>query len=286
MQYDNSSYWKNLHIEFGSNLKAVGISSLSLEYNRLKYLSESRSLQDVLVNINDDLIQYKEIHILDIGAGIGFWSEFLYSFFNNREHLTKITALDISKEALEFIKQKNPYFSTYECDLKTVNPDLFNQEYNVVSVAYCFHHLIALKDYSNAVRFAARSVKKGGYFIIMDPILSKKFSRFYSSDYTTFSAHSLPRALYILDNIMIEEGFDRIEIRNATSFILGGNMESSTKLGFNIQRKFWNLGYLYLFRNEKIVKFLASFLLWCDKKLKRGKYSNSSIIVLYKKQAL
>ena len=286
MQYDNSSYWKNLHIEFGSNLKAVGISSLSLEYNKLKYLSESRSLLDILVKITDDLSQSKELNILDIGAGIGFWSEFLYSFFNNREILTKITALDISKEALEFIKQKKPFFSTYECDLKTVNPDLFNQEYNLVFVAYCFHHLISLKDYSNALRFAARSVIQGGYLIIMDPILSKKYSRFYSTDYTTFNAHSLPRSLYILDNIMIEEGFSRIEIKNATSFILGGNMESSTKLGFNIQRKIWNFGYLFLFRYEKIVSLLASFLLWCDRKLKKVKYSNSSIIVLYKKQAL
>jgi|CZKP01.1.fsa_nt_gi SAM-dependent methyltransferase len=286
MQYDNSSYWKNLHIEFGSNLKAVGISSLSLEYNKLKYLSESESLLDVLIKTHEDPDLSNEINILDVGAGIGFWTEFLYSFFHNQENLTKISALDISEEALKFIKQKMPFCSTYECDLKTVHPDLFKKEYDLVTVAYCFHHLISLKHYTNAVRFAARSVKECGYFIIMDPVLSKEYSRFYGTDYTTFNAHSLPRSLYILDNIMIEEGFKRIEIRNATSFILGGNMESSTKPGFNIQRKIWNLGYLYLFRHDKIVRQLASFLLWCDRKLKRGKYSNSSVIVTYKKQTV
>jgi 2-polyprenyl-3-methyl-5-hydroxy-6-metoxy-1,4-benzoquinol methylase len=284
MQYDNSSYWKKLHIEIGNNLKAVGISSLTLEYNKLKYLSESRSLMDVLDKIYVDRIQTEAINILDIGAGIGFWTELLYSFFANRNQLVKITALDISKEALNYIKEKRPHYSIYECDLKTVKTDLFNQEYNLVTAAYCFHHLISLKHYSNAVQFAAKSVMKGGYLIIIDPILSKQFSRFYSSDFTTTSTHSLPRSLYILDNLMIDEGFERINIRNASSFILGGNMESFTKFGFNIQRKFWNLGYLFLYRHDKIVKFLEPFLLWLDSILKSGKYSNSSIIVIYKKQ--
>lgn len=284
MQYDNTSYWKEMHKELKGSLQAVGISALSQEYNKLKYLSESNSLYSILEKIKSNFVKTESVNILDIGAGIGYWSNLIFKFYETEKKNPSVTALDISKDALDSINQNFPNIKTIQIDLKEVELDLVKDKFDLVTSFYCFHHIVSLKDYSNAIKFAGRSVKKDGYLIIGDPILSKPYSKFYNVDFPTFKIHSFPRPLYLIDDILMDEGFERIEQKNAVSFLLNGNVESRSKLGYFIQRKLWNLGYYYFYRSNKFVKLFSPLIKFIDETFKKGKASNSSVFILYKKK--
>ncbi|MGE5431214.1 MAG: class I SAM-dependent methyltransferase [Syntrophomonadaceae bacterium] len=283
MKYDNTAHWKNLHLKYGDSLKTVGISGLSEAYNQLKYSSESESLVKILDELKSDLLSKEKLSVLDIGAGIGFWSALIHSYFQQHNKNSEINSLDISESALEIIKSKNPGFKTIAADLKTIDVNSRAECFDFVVACYCFHHLTGLLDYLNAVKFAARSVKPGGYLAIMDPILSKPFSKFYSVDYPTYSGHSLPRPLYLIDGLLLESGFRRIKLSNALSYLLAANVESNSRWGYFVQNKIWKFFYYLIYKNDGLTKALSGLVKSFDSSLKTSKYSNGTVTAVYQK---
>jgi SAM-dependent methyltransferase len=283
MKYDNTAHWKNLHLKYGNSLQTVGISGLSETYNKLKYGSESESLLKILDSLQDELKKKEKICILDIGAGIGFWSELLYSYFQEHNRAPEVTSLDISESALEIIKSKNPNFHTIAADLKTIDSQCYPESFDFVIACYCFHHLTGLLDYINAVKFASQSVKSGGFLVITDPILRKPFSKFYEVDFANYSGHSFPRPLYLIDGILLESGFRRIKVENALSYFLGANVESKSRLGYFIQNKIWKFFYYLIYKNDKLTRWVSGPAKMVDKSLKNSKYSNGTVTVVYQK---
>lgn len=283
MKYDNTAHWRNLHLKYGDSLKSVGISGLSETYNQLKYSSESESLVKILDKLKASLLNKEKLSVLDIGAGIGFWSELINSYFQQHDKISEITSLDISQSALEIIKSKNPAFKTVAADLKTIDTESSAECFDFVIACYCFHHLTGLLDYLNAVKFGARSVKPGGYLVIMDPILSKPFSKFYSVDYSTYSGHSFPRPLYLIDGLLLESGFKRIEIDNALSYILAANVESNSRWGYFVQNKIWKFFYYLIYKNDGLTRAIRGLIKSVDAMLKNSKYSNGTVTAVYQK---
>jgi 2-polyprenyl-3-methyl-5-hydroxy-6-metoxy-1,4-benzoquinol methylase len=264
-------------------LKAVGISSLCDEYNVIKYASESETMKKTLDELVFPSLSQKEVAILDVGAGIGVWSHLFFEYFLERKIVPHIKAVDISRDALEEIKKKNPAIDVKQIDLKNIDIDIYANQYDCVVAVCCLHHIVDLQSYLNAIRFVAHSVKRGGYLLIEDPILRKPYSKFYNTDFVHYTGHSFPRPSYIIDDVLLTEGFQRIAINNSLSFLLSGNMESFTKVGFILQRKIWNLGYYLLYKSNTIVKAIGPLVRWIDRKLKKTKYANGTILIVYKK---
>lgn len=283
MKYDNTLYWIEMHKKYKESLKGVGISILSERYNIMKYSSEADTITRIMDLIKTEISRENEISVLDIGAGTGYWTQLFYNFISGMGNKPNVFALDISDDALKIIKQKNPDINTIQSDLKTIDVNQFKESFDIVSALYCFHHIISLQDYLKALKFAGKSVKKGGFLLIGDPILSKPYSKFYQTDYYTYEGHSLPRPSYIIDNILIDEGFERIAVRNLVSFVLGGNTESFSKIGFFLQRKIWNFGFFILYRSNTLLRIFQPFVRIIDSFIKKTKYSNGSIIIFYRK---
>lgn len=284
MKYDNTSYWIEMHKKYKDSLKGVGISLLSDKYNDMKYSSESDTMLKVLDSIKSEIESRVEVSVLDVGAGNGFWTQLIHGYLSKMSLKLRVFALDISEDALEVIKHKIPEVNIVQADLKTIDINRFGEIFDIVSAIYCLHHIISLQDYVNSIKFVGKSVKRGGFLLIGDPILRKSFSKFYQTDFYTYEGHSFPRPLYIIDSILIDEGFERIAIQNFTSFLLGANMESSSKIGFYIQRKIWNVGFFIFFRSNSLSKFFNPCVKFFDSLLKKTKVSNSSILVLYRRR--
>lgn len=283
MPYDNETYWTSLHKQFPGSLRAVGHPSLSEALNWLKYQSEAAALLTQIRSIDYAFRQggQKSISILDLGAGIGHWSNWLWEMFRQRGYEVSSTALDISEEALSVLHERNPYIETIRADLTIINPDSFHQRYNLVMSVYCLHHLVNLKGFLNGLQSAARSVAPGGYLILMDPILTMPFSQFDVIDFPTYQGNGIVRHWHIIQDILAEEGLRVQSIQPAISFLLNGNIEAPNRAVYALTGWLWRNLCAHFYRSERGVNRCARLLSCLDEALKRRRWGFSSSICVF-----
>jgi len=283
MPYNNPQYWTNIHNSYRGKLRAVGHPFLSENLNRLKYESEGSSLFHALSKVADDFEQ-EGIHrfsFLDVGAGTGYWSGFVIDGFS-RDFIITATALDISVEALNSLNEQFPDIKTVNEDLAKIAPDKFLESYDLVFSCYCLHHLVNHNDFVNALRFTGNSVKKGGFLLIMDPMLKMPYSKYDTLDFNSFRGNGIPRHLYVIDDILGTIGLQRRLIRPAVSFILNENIEAPGPIAYFLMTAMWKV-LCKFYRSERLVQIFGGILKYADRILKRFSLSFSSSICLYQK---
>jgi SAM-dependent methyltransferase len=281
-KYDNKSYWQDLHSEYSGQLRAVGFPWLSETFNELKYKSEAETTIAALSSIGSVFKGKDSIAILDIGAGIGYWTALFDAFFKEHGFKTELTALDISETALNTVRSRHPDCRTIHEDLTTIDTRSQQARYDIVFSFYCLHHLVNFAGFLNGLQFAARSVKPGGYLLIMDPILSKPFSKYHEIDYLAWKDNGIPRPRSIIDDVLQKEGFERTSFSPAVSFILNGNIEAKGSLSFRFHRMLW-VALCYVYRSSVLTKLLAKNLLFCDRALKKMNRAYSSSFLVCKR---
>ncbi len=279
--YDNTRYWTKIHEKHSGKFKSVGWHGLSESYNKLSYQSKKESVIHILKKLEKELPD-NNISILDIGAGWGYWSDFLYNYFHNKSCNAKITAFDISQNALDIIKKNNPKILTECADLKKIDIKKHEQKFDLVVAFNCLHHLTRIEQYQRALQFCASSVKKNGFFILMDPMLEKPYSRFDVIDFKTYTGHGIDRHLYITDDILFNQGMNRIIKNNAVSFVFSGNIEGYTYTDYHVIRFFYQLLRRFVYKYEWVTNITG----WKWKILNRffkRTYSCGTKIVAYRK---
>jgi SAM-dependent methyltransferase len=286
VKYNNTTYWTEIHKKYEGKLRAVGHPRLSEHLNQLKYESETRTFLPCLQEIG---LKFKGVggealSLLDVGAGTGYWSGVAHSVFVELGFYVNVTALDISEDTLEVIRKRSPHVRTICVDLKTINPDRFVHAFDVVLSCYCLHHLVNLDDFLNALRFASRSVKIGGFLMIMDPILTMPFSRFDVIHFSSYNGNGIPRHLYLLEDILGKEVFRREAVRSAVSFLLNGNIQGYGPISYHLADMLWR-GLGILDKANFSVPLLSRVLLHLDKTLKRWGLAFSSSVCVYRKSA-
>ncbi len=283
MTYDNSSYWLALHQASPGSLKTVGHPWLSEALNELKYQSEAATLFDFLQSHQAWIRKEVSPTILDLGAGTGFWSEAVHSWFCQHGAQPIVTVLDISEHALRDIKARHPEFDAIHADLKTVDPSLCDGRFGFVLSFYCLHHLPRISDFLNALRFAARSVGPGGVLLIMDPVLSQPYSAFHTIQFSSHEGNGMPRPLGLIDDVSENEGLHRVAFKPAVSFILNGSIEAHSRIGFALTTRLWEL-LQRVYRSEKATRTVGRLLQRTDHILKRKGLGYSSSLLVYRRK--
>ena len=283
MPYNNPQYWTNLHNSYKGELRAVGHPFLSENLNLLKYESEGNSMSQVLSKVANVFGQkgIREFSFLDVGAGTGYWTGFVFDGFS-RSFMANATALDISAEALDILSEQFPDVKLVKEDLTKIETDKFLESYDLVFSCYCLHHLVNLDDFVNALRFVGNSVKKGGFLLIMDPILTMPYSKYDTIDFDSFHGNGIPRHLYMIDDILSKVGLQRQVKQPAASFILNENVEARGSIVYFLMTVMWKI-LCKFYRSERFVQIFGGILKQVDKKLKRLSLSFSSSICLYQK---
>jgi SAM-dependent methyltransferase len=281
--FDDPSYWRALHQAHPGSLKAVGHPWLSEALNRLKYGSEAGALLQFLDSQRAPLTANAPLHVLDVGAGTGFWSEMLQSWCREQGVTTQLSALDLSEEALSLIKARHPEIETIQADLSSVDRDRCRDRFHVVLSCYCLHHLPKAADFLNGLQFAARSVAPGGFLVLMDPILSQRYSPFHPDAVAGPERNGMPRRLSVIDDATEPEGLGRIVFTPAVSFILNGSIEGRSRLGYALTNRLW-CEVQRLYRSERVTWALSGALTRTDAFLKRHGLTYSSSLAVYRKK--
>lgn len=282
--YDNRIYWQDLHSKHSGELRAVGHPFLSEELNQLKYRSETDT---VLFCLGDTLREFErmgrtELSIMDVGAGTGYWSGLIQEFCAEQGFSVSLKAVDLSKDALDNIRKRYKNIDTLCVDIKSIHPELFNQSYDLVIAFYCLHHLVNLNHFLNGLQFSGNSVKSRGYLIIMDPVLSMAFSPFNTIDFPSYKGNGIPRHLYLIDDVLCQQGLIRQNVLPAVSFLLNGPIEGRGRLGYSLASKIW-VRMFTVYRSGRWVRSLSGVLARVDRLLKRKEASFSSSVCVYRK---
>lgn len=285
LKYENSVYWTNLYREYGGALKATGHPLLSEKLNELKYKSESRTFLESLKDIGENFLQSgkSKLSIQDVGAGFGYWTRLAQRHFGEQGFQVDMTALDISREALDILQKDIPSVKLVQRDLKKIDPELFIGRFDLVFCCYCLHHLINVEDFLNALHFVSNSVKPGGFLIIMDPVLTLPFSKFDAFDFFCFKGNGIPRHVYFLEDILYKKGFRRERIKPAVSFVLNGNIESFGLLTYVLANTVWKILCKSVYQSESLVRALSGPLFALDGALKTMKVAFSSSVCVYRR---
>lgn len=284
MFYDNRSYWTSLHENLKGELKAVGHPFLSESLNQLKYESEAETVLIELKQVVDAFkqVQRNKLSVLDVGAGYGYWTGLVYDLFSKNGFEVSASALDVSAEALDVMRERLPYVNPLRADLRMIAPDESEAAYDFVFSCYCLHHLTRADDFLNALQFVGRSVSKGGFLLIMDPVLSKPFSKADTLDFQSFHGNGIPRHLYFLDDLLAELGLKRCLVLPAVSFVLNENIEAPDRLSYAVMMAMWKL-LCRLDRIEGFTQRTAGAFRSIDQFLKRHGLAFSSSVCLYQK---
>lgn len=284
MSYDNQSYWLRLHEKFKGGFKAVGHPFLSESLNQLKYESEAETFLSGLGTIIAALRQTgrTNLSVLDVGAGYGYWTAIAYELLSHNGFKVTVSALDISTEALNVLKERLPYVNPIHADLKAIAPDSQKEAYDLVSACYCLHHLTRTCDFLNALQFTAQSVKKNGFLLLMDPILSMPFSRADAHEFRTYRGNGVPRHLYLIDDVLARYGLSRCLRLPAVSFLLNENIEAPGRLSYDVMMFMWKV-ICRLDRIEGFARTTAGMLRAVDSFLKRSGLAASSSVCIYQK---
>jgi SAM-dependent methyltransferase len=252
--------------------------------NQLKYESEAESVALALKKISEELWRANriELSVLDVGAGYGYWSALVCDLLSRNKFTVHASALDMSSEALDVIRDRLPQVNCINADLRVIAPDQSAQAYDLVFSCYCLHHLTRASDFLNALQFVGQSVTKGGFLLIMDPILTRPFSKADTLDFQSFRGNGIPRHLYYIDDNLAELGLRRCLVLPAVSFILNENIESSDRLSFYAMMSIWKL-LCRLDRIENLTRSTAGIFRSLDSALKRQGLAFSSSVCVYQK---
>ena len=282
IHYDNSSYWKDIHKEYSGTLRAVGWPTLCEEINRLKYESEA----DTFVSTLEGMRLKSVANILEVGVGVGFWTSLQKDFFSSKGCEPKITVLDISKDALDLVQSKFPGLSTLEADLKTVPLDCCVGQFDLVTAIMVILHLTDVESYLRALKFCARSVVADGHFLVYEPFLFRNYSPYSSQAFNSFDQNSTPRPLIMIDNVLHNEGFDRVALNPGASWLLNSPIQADTSIGFGFRKFIWNNLIRFAYRSDTVTSFFAPLLVAVDRRLKSGSNALSGSFALYRRRPL
>ena len=262
-----------MHSNYQGSLKAVGQTGLSLAYNDAKYRSESATFINLV-----SAISFQPRTILELGVGTGFWTQQMFDLWG---HSIKVTGIDISSLAIEDLRNRFPEVRGIVGNLGTMSADLFASEFDCVTVIMVFLHITDESQFLNALRLAARSVKKGGTLVIYEPMLSRNASPFRNPGYG--SAHNTLRERMTFDSRLKIEGFRCIKEIDGSTWLLNSPIEADSMFFYGLMNAVWIFLSSSVYKLNWFMKVLTPTLLKIDMFCKKKMLGRSGTFTLYQK---
>ena len=159
-EFDYNSYW-NMRLNNKFDIEGVGYIGLGKIYN--KYLYNIRF--DILKHIvNKSFISLKNKDILELGPGIGIFTDYFF-----KSNVGKYRGIDIAKKSIVELSKKYKEFNFIHGDIS--NPDNFgDSKYDLIFAADVLLHQTNEKKYNATIKNIYSSLKDNGIVILFDPI--------------------------------------------------------------------------------------------------------------------
>jgi SAM-dependent methyltransferase len=225
-QYRPEHYWNQL---CGQEMKLseVGWPQWTEAYNTYRYKLSLEQISRVL-----DTLNIEPQKILEVGCGIGFWTRFLSSRFQNSDYI----GVDISKKAIENLQRQyegNPRVRFQCSDIST--PPHFPYKYDLIICLEVLLHIVDNDLWKKAIHHMSQSLSPGGYILISDPLNIHGEPPPYK-----LGDHDRVRKLEDFKHCLSEEGLEIVKIYPRT-FFLDANCDFSSTWTRNLWNRFFRV---------------------------------------------
>jgi SAM-dependent methyltransferase len=191
--YKPKKFWNEL-LSSSFDLRGVGHFRLSNEENLKMYEVKKRIISSVM-----DAHRLKitgETNIIEIGCGVGYWTEFLKSL-----GAKKYTGNDIADVSVKNLRQIYPEYDFIHGDISEIS--LSESSYDLAFMIDVTQHIIDDDRFNKALKNVWASLRHGAYFLVTvwDP--SKNV---YLANKLRINRIEKPRAVKWYKNIIRDEG--------------------------------------------------------------------------------
>ncbi|MEZ5046873.1 MAG: class I SAM-dependent methyltransferase [Chitinophagaceae bacterium] len=274
LTYQNKTYWNDL-VGNEMSLREVGWPEWTEAYNYYRYKLTSHLTEKAF----DKYIQAPK-RILEIGCGVGFWSNLITKKYPDAQY----TGVDISASTIQKLKQKftspNIQFinTDFGVDFKNLPPEVTSQKYDLI---VCFEVLLHIVDdtaWQHAVSNFNNLLSENGVAIISEP-----FFMFDKPPVYKDTMNCKVRRFEDYKDIIESNKKSILEIQ-ARTFLLDNNFDFKHKLS----RKAWNFFRIFYFKllmikNETLGKLLGKIAYAFDLFfVKKSKYGNTCRLLVIK----
>jgi 2-polyprenyl-3-methyl-5-hydroxy-6-metoxy-1,4-benzoquinol methylase len=154
--YKPKTFWNDL-LSNSFDLKGVGHYRLSNEENLKMYEKKKSILEEQMQHLGIEIST--QTKILEIGAGVGYWTEFLKS-----KGAADYTGNDIAEISVNRLKEKYPEYNFIHGDISEIN--LPKNNYDLAIMIDVTQHITDDDKFSSAMEKLWESLKQNSYLII------------------------------------------------------------------------------------------------------------------------
>ncbi|MDP3940671.1 MAG: class I SAM-dependent methyltransferase [bacterium] len=187
-KFDYKKYWIDRLELTGEKLTGVGHKRFNDVANHFMY----KRAEDALVKVLDRYhIPLERSSVLDAGAGIGIFSGFYV------RKGAKVTAIDLSKGALDMIKKRFSKIQTKVMNL--AEPSSFREKFDIVHCFDVLYHIVDDAEWKKSVSNLARLSRQ--YIIVHDKYPYMGYQLFEKG-------HVRVRQPFEMQRLLKKEGFE------------------------------------------------------------------------------
>jgi 2-polyprenyl-3-methyl-5-hydroxy-6-metoxy-1,4-benzoquinol methylase len=165
--YDAGRYWADRFSKYGRSLRGAGDESLSEDDNIRLYAESSEVFLNLCLR---EGISFKDLRVLEIGCGTGFYTKILY-----RQGVMNYTGVDITDVLFPMLREMFPRYNFIKRDITV---DKIDGEFDLVVMIDVIQHIVNNSKFAFALRNIDNSLVSNG-ILVLSPITDKNRKRFF-----------------------------------------------------------------------------------------------------------
>lgn len=252
-EYSNpSAYWET-RLSRHFDLTGVGYGALGPHYNARMYQARLQALERALTASGRTLAN---AHFLEVGCGIGFYTEYA-----RRHGIADYVGLDITSQSISRLREVYPQFRFYQADISCTSIEL-DEEFDIVLAADVLFHIVDDDAFRRALHNIASRLKPNGLFIVSDVFPPQTLQT---------SVHVRSRALEDYVACLRPDGVQPLHIEPIFAILQPPPLIPGFPGGWRIYSRLWRY-WFRLARWSLIDRLLPDFLSWLDRRFFLPRY--------------
>jgi SAM-dependent methyltransferase len=154
--YKPKTFWNEL-LSNSFDLRGVGHYRMSNEENLKMYEEKKKIISDVMTK--QDLKITSETNILEIGCGVGYWTEYLKSL-----GAKNYTGNDIAEVSTSILTKQYPEYNFLHGDISEI--PLPQNKFDLAFMIDVTQHITDDNNFNKAMSNIWNSIKPGGFFMV------------------------------------------------------------------------------------------------------------------------
>lgn len=243
-EYIPQEYWEDL-LTKDFSLSGVGFQGLGKNYNKWLYRARKRIMDCFLQKYP---LNVKDLNILDIGCGTGFYVEFW-----RNQSVQHLTGIDLTQKSVTELSIKYKTYKFYREDIGERELRLHGK-FDLLTAFDVLFHIVDEDRFENAICNIGRLATTGATILISDNFLKKARLGAFNQAHRTLEQYK---------KTLIKNGIEVLDIK-PIFYLMNGPINIQDSLLFGIYRKLWKIVMYFIGKYEVLGEIMGGILYFVD----------------------